>query len=482
MTPKNLYKSASAVLCISLTVCQLAWAGDGVPVTSVTTLRTAATPSGPYNIGGNIINYGVGDNVRITGANVGGLDLTRSAISKPQIDIKRKDNIIVQGERLTLFYPGQTSGTTINIEGDEATSMEIAMNDDYLTSAGLDVFLNRDTGVEKANNIERIDFVVSNGISLPSTPALLNEIGTIANEKHGNNTYKIALITALDAFSEPAAFGNLRTVQGNVDYGNVGRPQNSSGTNLRNLYIRNGETPVGGGGNGPMEYIRSDTNFIGLSFISFDALGATAGQTVYGYSLFANDMTDSLDLVGLSNAPTNTSGNVNGGDIYGGTFAIFSSAAAEAQASEGAASLQAQKTVEVYDPLNEGLYAIPGNDVIYDITVTNSGTASPDDNSLFLVDELPSDIIFFDGDIDDGGPLTDPVEFIDNSSGLSFDASSDVGYSTGSVAPTTFTACNYPSLGGYDSNITHVCFRPTGEMSHGTPNPSFSLRFRAQIK
>ena len=482
MTPHRLNISASAVLFISLLASSLAWAGDGVPVTSISTLRTAATPSGPYNINGNTINYGVGDNVRITAANVGGLSLTRSAISKPQIDIKRVDNIIVQGERMTLFYPGLLSGTTVNIEGDEALTMEVAMNDDYITSGGLDVFLNRDTGVEKANNVERIDFVVSNGISLPSTPALLNEVGTIANEKHGNNTYKIALITALDAFGEPAAFGSLRTVQGNVDYGNVGRPQNSSGTNLRNLYIRNGETPVGGGGNGPLEYIRSDTNFIGLSFVSFGALGATAGQTVYGYSLFANDMTDSLDLVGLSNAPTNTSGSLNGGDIYGGTFAIFSTPTAEAETSEGTANLEAQKTVEVYDPLGQGLYAIPGNDVIYDITVTNSGTASPDNNSLFLVDKLPSDIIFYNGDIDDGGPLTGAVEFIDNSSGLSFNASSDVRYSDAPSAPASFVACNYMSPGGYDANITHVCFKPAGEMSHGTPNPSFSLRFRAQIK
>jgi len=477
----RLYMSASAVLFISLVISLSAFAGDGVPVTSMSTIRTAATPSGPYIIGGNTINYGVGDNVRITSANVGGLLLTRSAVSKPQIDIKRIDNIIVQGERLTLFYPGLLSGTTVNIEGDEALTMEAAMNDDYLTSAGLDVFLNRDTGVEKANNVERIDFVVQNGITLPATSALLTEIGTIANEKHGNNTYKIAMITALDAFGEPAAYGDLKTVQGNVDYGNLGRPQNSSGTNLRNLYMRNGPTPSGGS-NGPVEYIRSDTNFIGLSFVSFGAMGAIPGQTVYGYSLFANDMSNSLDLIGLTDAPTNTSGSTNGGDIYGGTFAIFSTPAAEAQTSEGSASLQAQKTVEVYDPLGQGLYAVPGNDVIYSITVTNSGTASPDSDSVFIVDNLPNDISFYNGDIDDGGPLSGAVEFIDNGSGLLFNGASDVTYSDSLSPPTNAAACNYASPGGYDENITHVCFKPVGAMSHGTPDPSFTLRFRARIK
>ena len=76
------------------------------------------------------------------------------------------------------------------LEGDQAADMEEAMNDEYITSGGLDVFMNTVAGGEKPNNIERVDFIVTAGINLPATTALLGEIGTIANEKHGNNTYK----------------------------------------------------------------------------------------------------------------------------------------------------------------------------------------------------------------------------------------------------------------------------------------------------
>lgn len=459
------------------------WAGDGIPVTSMATTYTPATPSGPYNINGNTIYYGVGDNVRIDSVNAAGLTLTRSAISKPNISIQRINNATVSGERLTLFYPATKRGNDVFIQGDEAPSMEIAMNDDYLTSGGLDVFLNVDGSTEKANNIERVDFIVPAGINLPTTPSLVAEIGTVANEKHGNNSYKIALITSLDAFNQPNGYGPLRLIEGGVDHGNMGRPATSTGTLLRNAYTRNGTAPVGGGGNGPSAYIRSDTNFIGLSFISFAALGATAGQKVYGYSLFPNDMFDTNDLIGLTDAPLNTSGGVNGGDIYGGTFAIFSTPAAEAEASEGGdPNLQGNKTVEVFDPLSEGLYALPGNDVIYEISVTNIGLGSPDADSLFLVDELPSNVEFYNGDIDDAGPETDPVGFTDSGSTLTFNYATDVGFATGGTAPSSFAACSYTPAIGYDPNVTHVCINPGGTMAYGPANPSFSFKFRARIK
>lgn len=475
---------AGAIAIAPFLLClQFAWAGDGVPVTSMSIVRTPAVPSGPYNIAGDTITYGVGDNVQITGVNVGAAALTRSAVSKPNITINRIDNVNVQGERLTFFYPGSVSGSNVNIEGEEATTMEQAMNDDYITSGGLDVFLNEDRGVEEANNIERIDFVVTAGINLPTSAALLDEVGTIANEKHGNNTYKMALITAIDAFGRPSGYGPLITVEGNVDYGNVGRPQDSSGNNLRNLYLRNGPSPVGAD-NGLVEYIRSDTNIIGLSFVSFAAMGATPGQTVYGYSLFPNDMFDTNDLVGLTDAPLDTNGAVNGGDIYGGTFAIFSSLAAELETSEGGApNLSGSKTVSIYDPESDGLYAIPGNDIVYTIAISNSGNRSPDAETLVMIDTLPSDIEFFNGDMDGtSGPETDPVIFIDNASGLNLDYANDVRYSNVSARPTDFLSCTYSPNSGYDDAVRHVCIQPTGTMAHGSFTPSFEVKFRARIK
>jgi len=151
------------------------------------------------------------------------------------------------------------------------------------------------------------------------------------------------------------------------------------------------------------------------------------------------------------------------------------------------AILTAQKSTEVYDPLSEGLYSIPGNDVIYTIEFTNTGEGDADSDSVVIIDSMPSEIEFYNGDIDDGGPQTDPVIGIDNGSGLSLDYNadinlSDVRYSDAATKPADFASCLYsPSL-GYDPNVTFICFNPSGTMAAGDPDPSFELQFRARIK
>jgi uncharacterized repeat protein (TIGR01451 family) len=214
--------------------------------------------------------------------------------------------------------------------------------------------------------------------------------------------------------------------------------------------------------------------------VSFAALGATPGQVVYGYSLFPNDMFDANDLVYLTDAPLTTSGGINGGDIFGGTFAIFTSPPAETETSEGtpAPDISASKSVEVYDPTSAGLYSLPGNDITYTISVQNAGNGSPDVDTLFMVDSLPDDVEFYNDDIGGG----DPIIFTDNGSGMTFDYPSDAGYSNGMDPPTTFSGCNYLAASGYNPNIRHVCFLPSGTMAGGTGAPGFSLEFRARIK
>ncbi|MEM7766143.1 MAG: hypothetical protein AAF253_01485 [Pseudomonadota bacterium] len=468
-------------------LCGVAHAGDGTPVSSITTTRVPATAAPPYSDGTHTILYGVGDNVRIGSATVSGVVYQRSSVSKPVITIKRIDNAVVTGERKTFFYAGSrsgpSSGRTIRIEGDEAASMEIAMNNDYITTGGLDVFLNRDRGSsEKANNIERVDFVVSNGIALPSNAALVDQIGTIANEKHGNNSYKIALITALDGSGPPSAYGPLKLIQGNSDYGNLGRPRNASGTQLTFERTRNEAGPTPPSGNGPMKYANRDSNFMGLSFISFADLGALPNETVYGYSLFPLDQQDSNDLVGLSDAPTNTSGSANGGDIFGGTFAVFSSLAAEAETSEGGPpDLEAAKRVRMYDPMAEGLHAIPGNEVIYTLAITNRGSGSPDDGTIFMVDEPPGEHTFFFGDMNDSGPGSEPIVFTDLGSGLSLDPVDGVGYAVAGPVPSEIDDCAYEPVSTYDSLVRYVCVAPSGVMAGSSGGLSFEVEFRTRI-
>lgn len=58
------------------------------------------------------------------------------------------------------------------------------------------------------------------------------------------------------------------------------------------------------------------------------------------------------------------------------------------------ADLNAVKTVEVYDPSALGLYMVPGNEVLYKITVTNSATATASAEDVDISDTLPQNLKF----------------------------------------------------------------------------------------
>lgn len=145
--------------------------------------------------------------------------------------------------------------------------------------------------------------------------------------------------------------------------------------------------------------------------------------------------------------------------------------------------IAAVKTTDVYDPLAEGLYAIPGNDVVYTFTITNSGTGATDANSMVLIDVMPDEIEFYNGDIDDGGPQTNPVTFAQTGTpSLTFNYASDVGFSNAATKPADFAACSYAPSAGYDPNVNFICFNPKGTFASGSPDPEFTLQFRARIK
>lgn len=144
--------------------------------------------------------------------------------------------------------------------------------------------------------------------------------------------------------------------------------------------------------------------------------------------------------------------------------------------------LVAQKTAEVWDPAAEGLYAVPGNDVIYSIAVTNQGAGSADAGSLFFVDSMPGEISFYNGDIDDAGPQNDPVILTaQNGAGVTLAYPADVAFSSGTTRPTAFSQCSYTPAAGYDPNVNFVCLNPKGSFAAGDPDPQIEIKFRARI-
>ena len=142
----------------------------------------------------------------------------------------------------------------------------------------------------------------------------------------------------------------------------------------------------------------------------------------------------------------------------------------------------------IWDPSNQGLYAIPGNEVIYTFTVKNVGDGDVDQNSMILIDGLPPEIEFWNGDIDAGGPDifpgTDRVGFVQTiGSGVTFNETTDLRFKTGSTPPTDFSQCTaFAGDATFRPDLTHICLNPKGLLSYGDPDPTIQLSLRARIK
>ena len=146
------------------------------------------------------------------------------------------------------------------------------------------------------------------------------------------------------------------------------------------------------------------------------------------------------------------------------------------------ATITAAKSVSMAGVAGNERFAIPGNDVIYTITAANIGSGPADADSILIVDTLPAEVEFFNGDMDGPGPAAGAALFTESGAGLTFAPATDLRFSDSATRPTSFAACAYAASAGYDPAIRHLCFNPKGAMPAGDPDPSFSVQFRVRIK
>ncbi|MBX9662340.1 hypothetical protein [Novosphingobium sp.] len=143
------------------------------------------------------------------------------------------------------------------------------------------------------------------------------------------------------------------------------------------------------------------------------------------------------------------------------------------------ATLTLVKTSTVLsDPINGSTNPkmIPGSIVQYSILVSNTGPSAVDNNTVLLIDSLPSQMRV-------GTAATPTFTQGTPTSALTFNATNDIRYSNAASAPTTFAGCTYTPTVAYDAAVRFICVNPKGTMagSSGTP-PSFTISFRAQMQ
>ena len=122
-------------------------------------------------------------------------------------------------------------------------------------------------------------------------------------------------------------------------------------------------------------------------------------------------------------------------------------------------------------------HTLPGATVRYAIQVANTGSLTVDSSSIFILDPLPATVAY-----DSAQPVTFTNGAI--SSGLSYNAATDVRFATGSTPPANFAACTYTPGAGVDPNVRFVCLRPSGVMAAatGAGQPSFTISFGTRVQ
>jgi Secretion system C-terminal sorting domain len=277
------------------------------PITSINAATTTVISNTTYLNGGNTYNWGVSPNnnvVNLNGFSVAGLNYSYANALNGIIKIRRVDNAGVTGN-LTLVWAETSALNTFNMLPEFESNMETFF-DGRTYNKGTDNFFDNTSAANK-NNVERLDWILTSGYATASP----NKVGFTVFERGVDNNHDpfcMAAILSLDASGNPAAYGPIVRVA-TAQFGNIP----TSALNYRILKGLQGSNLLDAGTNNQSR---------GGVFLSYATLGISANTTVYGYSLFANDVpaaatpADLVDYTNATNFPINT-GNAGGIDLVG---------------------------------------------------------------------------------------------------------------------------------------------------------------------
>jgi Secretion system C-terminal sorting domain len=283
-------------------------------LTSVTTMNVASTVANTYTIGTDTYNWSTSPNniqKRIISFNSASGSFTYSNALNGFVKMRRLNNAITTGDFTLAWSEGSITATPFNMQANMPLNME-AYFDDNVYNKGTDNLF--DNASANSNNIERMDWILPGGFAT----AQVNKIGFAIFERGADNAhdpFAIAAITAIDASGNPTSYGTLKKVA-STEWGNI----TSSSLSYRILKGTSGTNLASAGVN---------TQTRGGIFFSFSSLGIAANTTIYGYSIFANDVpatSTSAQLVDVSTTnsvtyPTNTT--TEGGIDLISTTGIF---------------------------------------------------------------------------------------------------------------------------------------------------------------
>ena len=331
------------------------------------------------------------------------------------------DGSTLPNRELLFFHHGN-----VNVDANPATnqidlfpslagSIEEAMLSPII-NRGIDNVFNNQAGggQDTGNNIQRVDYLITGpGPGFPGldiTTLDRSDVGFLILERGGNDNFRIAAITAIDGNGDPANYGPLVAVPGTAAaWGNSNSVQIPTAVHRRDEGVNDpplfrpshlvGQQPVRG------------------VFFPIDSLVEAATDIIYGYSLFANDVTlAGPALADINNLPTDTSGaNAVGGlDLVAGGFGLIRQATSAFSLNKRITNLAGPANVPDFtvvegagDPhvdllqqegLGQGVTTITdppvssGNEVEYTIYFSNIGAGPAED--VVICDQIPLPLTF----------------------------------------------------------------------------------------
>lgn len=230
--------------------------------------------------------------------------------------------------QLSLWYAYTGSATNPTYLGTDQTNANTALLGNNLYEGSDNLLTNDDGNTQSSDDVERLDFIL-NKTGESATTGQAFAVFDRGNDTN-HDSFKIAVVTAVDSNGNPTAYGGDLITVTSADYDTSANPvanQNytvfryNAGNNLTSW-----DNNVTGGSIATTD---QGTQGVGGVVLSLANLGISAGTTIYGYSIMAADVYTSStgsvaintaissDLVNYLNTtyyPNNTSDNTTAGD------------------------------------------------------------------------------------------------------------------------------------------------------------------------
>lgn len=312
--------------------------------------------------------------------------------------------------------------------------------------------------------------------TINGTPGISGLTGTALLVSTVNDTFNVRAVTLTKIFSPASVPTNSVSALTFSLTNGLGNPAQGGTTPINNLMAFTEALPAGvvvASAPNATQCNGTVAATVGSGTITFSGGTLSLGQTSCTISV---NVTSAAAAV-YNNTPAN---------VTGVTTSIINSATATLTVT-GPPSLVFMKTVSVTsDPVNgvTNPKNIPGSEVLYTLRVTNTGTGTVDNNSLFISDPIPTNTELFVGDLSGAG--SGPILFVQGSptSNITWtfaalnSLTDDVDFS--SDGGVTWTFVPTPP---YDPAVNRIRLNPKGMMAgSGGGSPYFDLRFRVRLK